>query len=427
MSIDFYKEFGEYGYLANYSNHGFYKDGVYYPTVEHFYQSQKFSDPEIINKIISCKTPKEASNIGRCRDLIRKDHFASQKLQVMEEGVYLKFKQNLDIRSKLFETRNQSIREMSVKESYWGVGPNLDGENHIGKILEHVRSRLKEDFFKDLIDQCRDKKIYVIGHSNPDIDSYYSSFLLTRILKSFGIDCVCAVRDTSFADPKWIQDYPIADYEVVEDYNSKNFILVDHNSLDGILKENVLAAFDHHRITGEVSNLYEAEYSSCGLLLYDFFKNYYSFTEEDKTMIAFTVLSDTEFLTSSRFGEEDQLLYEELGIPLQLEELKKKYLKTNNFQLDICSNFFKDFKKYNYDKLVIKRSMIRSYHDDFNKYFPIYQKEMDSYDIDLLIWCDYEDISTFISYSDESFQFPYFTTSTYLVLDYLKEKKYLKK
>ena len=26
MSIDFYKEFGELGYLANYSNHGFYKD-----------------------------------------------------------------------------------------------------------------------------------------------------------------------------------------------------------------------------------------------------------------------------------------------------------------------------------------------------------------------------------------------------------------
>ena len=50
--IEFYKEFGELGYLANYSNHGFTKDGVFYKTVEHYYQSEKFDDPEIKNKII---------------------------------------------------------------------------------------------------------------------------------------------------------------------------------------------------------------------------------------------------------------------------------------------------------------------------------------------------------------------------------------
>jgi predicted NAD-dependent protein-ADP-ribosyltransferase YbiA (DUF1768 family) len=33
--IEFYKEFGDLGYLANYSNHGFSIDGVYYKTVEH--------------------------------------------------------------------------------------------------------------------------------------------------------------------------------------------------------------------------------------------------------------------------------------------------------------------------------------------------------------------------------------------------------
>ena len=43
MSVDFYKEHGPLGYLANYSNHGFTVDGVYYKTAEHYYQANKNS------------------------------------------------------------------------------------------------------------------------------------------------------------------------------------------------------------------------------------------------------------------------------------------------------------------------------------------------------------------------------------------------
>ena len=68
MSICFYKEFGELGYLATYSNHGFYKDGIFYKTSEHYYQSKKFDDPDVVNRIINAKTPKEASIIGRDRN-----------------------------------------------------------------------------------------------------------------------------------------------------------------------------------------------------------------------------------------------------------------------------------------------------------------------------------------------------------------------
>ena len=60
MSIDFYKEHGPLGYLANYSNHGFIKDGVYYKTAEHYYQASKFDDEAIRKKIINAETTKEA-------------------------------------------------------------------------------------------------------------------------------------------------------------------------------------------------------------------------------------------------------------------------------------------------------------------------------------------------------------------------------
>ena len=125
MAINFYKEYGPLGYLASYSDHGFYIDGIYYPTVEHYYQSEKFDDALIKKKIISSKTPKEASTIGRDRNLKRIDGFSNKKLSVMYKGTLEKFLQNSTIRSKLIETRNNEIEEMTEKESSLSI-PKLD-------------------------------------------------------------------------------------------------------------------------------------------------------------------------------------------------------------------------------------------------------------------------------------------------------------
>lgn len=427
MAVEFYKEFGDLGYLANYSDHGFTVDGVHYKTVEHFYQASKFDDPKIRERILECETPKEASVIGRDRSLPRIPNFREIKNQKMEEGIYHKFSQNKDIRSKLIETRNQEIREMSEKESYWGVGPNLDGENHVGQILMKVRERVKEELKREIVEKCKGKKIYVMGHSKPDPDSVFSSYLLAQILKSFGVDAVFAVRDTDFVEGDLIQDYLPEDAEVVTDYEDKNFVLVDHNSLKGIPKENVIGAIDHHRITGEVEDLIEMEYASTGLLLYDLFKEDYPFSSKEKELIGLTVLSDTEYLTSSRFGGEDKELYQSLGLELDANALKKKYFKTTIFNLDIRENLFKDYKEYDYDKFKIKRSMIKSYTKDREEHYDEYVESMKKNSINLLIWCDYEELATYICYQDVSLKFPYFTTSTMLVLDYLKKEKYLTK
>ena len=424
MAIEFYKEFGELGYLANYSNHGFWKNGIYYKTVEHYYQSEKFKNPEIKKRIINAKTPKEASTIGRDRDNRRIDDFKKIKIKVMEEGVFQKFLQNCDIRSKLIETRNQEIKEMSTKESFWGVGPNLDGENHIGKILMKVRERVKEAVWNQILGNCKNKKVYVIGHPNPDADSIFSSIILTHILKSFGIEAVFAVRDENFVDKELIKDYLEEEYEVIKDYQNKYFILVDHNDLNSIPKKNVIGSIDHHRITGEVDNLIEIEYASTALLLYDLLKRKYSFTEKEKLLIGLTVLSDTEYLTSSRFTREDQELYYSLDLGIDAKKYQAKYFKTTDFSKPSEENFHEDYKEYNINQNRIKRSMIRSYHDQLEEYFDRYIEEMEKEDIDLLIWCDYEEKNTKVYYK-KKIDFPYFTTSTNLVLKYLQDKNIL--
>jgi len=63
----------------------------------------------------------------------------------MFDAVYYKFKQNPDIKKKLLETGNEEIVEETVKENYWGCGPNHDGENNYGKILCKVREQLRKE------------------------------------------------------------------------------------------------------------------------------------------------------------------------------------------------------------------------------------------------------------------------------------------
>lgn len=421
MSIDFYKEFGELGYLANYSSYGFTVDGIYYPTVEHYYQASKFTDPSLIQKILACKSPKEASVIGRDPKNQRIPHFKEIKNQKMEEGIYYKFQQNKDIRCRLLETRNQEIREMSVKESYWGVGPNQDGENVIGKILMKVRSRLLQEVKNEIISRAKEESaVYVIGHAKADADSFLSAYLLTRILKSYGVNAIFAVRDEEFVDSNLIKDFCQEDYSVVSSYDDKKIILVDHNDLQGIPKENVIGAFDHHRITYEVLDLIEAEYASSGLLLYDLFRSDYPFSEKEKDLIALTVLADTEYLTSSRFSDTDKKLYEELQSSLDSKELQKKYLKTISFRREIYENFHEDYKEYPFQNGVIHRSIIKSYTKECQEFLPAYLSSMKDCGIDLIIWCDYEAQKTYVCYQDEVIPFPIFTTSTMLVLDYLE-------
>ena len=131
--IRFYKEFGEYGYLATYSNHGFYKDGVFWKTSEHYYQAQKF------------ETPKSASIIGRSRNFKIRSDWDKIKQKVMFDAVYYKFKQNKDILQKLLDTGEAEIVEATVKENYWGCGLNNDGQNNYGKILVKVREKLRQE------------------------------------------------------------------------------------------------------------------------------------------------------------------------------------------------------------------------------------------------------------------------------------------
>ena len=426
--IEFYKEFGELGYLANYSNHGFTKNGIFYKTVEHYYQSEKFDDPEIKKRIINAPTPKEASNIGRDRSNIRKDNFKEIKNQVMFDGILEKFRQNRDITYKLIETRNKKIAEATIDEYYWGIGKDKSGKNVIGDILVKVRERIKREILDNIIMNCKGKEVFVLGHKNPDADSIISSYILSRILKRLGANAHFAVLSEQYeyckSDIKLINNFIKEEPVIVDDINNKLFVLVDHNNLEGLSTDNVIGAIDHHIMTDEVYDTLEIEYASTGLLIYDLFKDMYEFTCVEKELIGLSVLADTDYLCSSRFTEEDKKLFLELDFKLDVEKLQKEYFLVNDMSLSIMDNLMINYKEYIKDIGRVRRSLIYTYTEEYENNFKKYVEYLNNSDDNwLLIWCDFERKNTYVWFMGKTYELGYLVTSTNLVFKYLEDKR----
>lgn len=145
MAIYFYKQYGELGYLANYSDHGFFADDKYWKTAEHYFQAQKFFDEDIKEMIRLAETPKQASEIGRRRDLPLRKDWEEVKKDIMLETVLMKFRANEDILKLLLLTGDEELVENTTKEWYWGCGPDKTGQNNYGKILVKARTILRDE------------------------------------------------------------------------------------------------------------------------------------------------------------------------------------------------------------------------------------------------------------------------------------------
>ncbi|OUL37407.1 Swarming motility protein ybiA [Nostoc sp. T09] len=145
MTIYFYKVWQPYGCFSNFSPHGIQIQGIYWPTVEHYYQAQKFVgsiDAVIIPVIHNAQTPEEAAALGRCSTRQIRADWELVKTQVMREAVLKKFLTHAEIRDILLSTGNEILVENSPKDYFWGCGANKTGQNHLGKVLMSVREEI---------------------------------------------------------------------------------------------------------------------------------------------------------------------------------------------------------------------------------------------------------------------------------------------
>jgi len=144
-TIEFNSKSASYSELSNFHLSPFMLEGKQWPTVEHYFQAQKFpADPVLQEKVRAAKTSVGAKRLGQTKTAAFRSDWETVKDEVMEKGIKAKFQQNPGLATLLAGTGSAWLIEKAPRDSYWGSGPNGCGKNKTGHIIMRVRSALAE-------------------------------------------------------------------------------------------------------------------------------------------------------------------------------------------------------------------------------------------------------------------------------------------
>ena len=142
MTIYFYTKNDQYGEFSNFSPHGIEVDRLWWPTVEHFFQAQKFEDSDYREQIRTAHNAKQAATLGRSRKVKLRADWETVKEDIMYQAVLKKFQTHAELKELLLSTGDQDIVENAPGDYYWGCGKEGTGLNRLGEILMRVREEI---------------------------------------------------------------------------------------------------------------------------------------------------------------------------------------------------------------------------------------------------------------------------------------------
>ena len=139
---------GPWGFLSNFSPHGFTINGIWFDTNEHWYQANKtcVGDTDSFMEIVRASTPGKAKRLGQ-KVKLRPD-WEHRKVDVMVEGVMKKFQQNPHLITLLKSTGDKILVEGNHwHDNIWGdcsceKCQKIVGKNLLGNVLMHVRDTI---------------------------------------------------------------------------------------------------------------------------------------------------------------------------------------------------------------------------------------------------------------------------------------------
>ena len=118
-AIYFYSKTTAYYELSNFSPHGFPLDGAYWPTVEHYFQAQKFpAQPAYQEQIRRARSPKDAKAMGRSRKVPLRPGWEEVKDDVMRRALRAKFVAHPKLAALLLETGERAMIENAPSDYY---------------------------------------------------------------------------------------------------------------------------------------------------------------------------------------------------------------------------------------------------------------------------------------------------------------------
>ena len=131
---------GPYRFLSNFWMVPIKIGVLTFASVEHAYQAAKSLDPEDWYAIQRCESAAHAKRAGQ-KVKLRPD-WDDVKIDAMRQLCIAKFTQHSELTHLLVETGDQELIEGNTwGDTFWGVCNGV-GENHLGKILMHIRSQL---------------------------------------------------------------------------------------------------------------------------------------------------------------------------------------------------------------------------------------------------------------------------------------------
>ena len=138
-----------YIYFSPYTAHAITIDGVVFPTVEHAYQCQRYTDSKIIEEIRAATSPLKAWEVSTKYKKLQIPEFKSDdyKRKVMKRMMRLKAEQHEEVRKALVDSGTLKIVKHIVTyppgDGFWDDGVDGKGQNEIGKMWMEIREEMK--------------------------------------------------------------------------------------------------------------------------------------------------------------------------------------------------------------------------------------------------------------------------------------------
>lgn len=114
-------------------------------------KARLMGDEETRQKILKCRTPKQAKRIGRDVFPWNEQLWVERRCEIMFTGCLAKFSSTPELHAAILATGRQVLVEASPLDRIWGVGvgaikaqdPNeWKGHNLLGRVLMQVRESL---------------------------------------------------------------------------------------------------------------------------------------------------------------------------------------------------------------------------------------------------------------------------------------------
>ena len=119
-----------------------------FDTTEHAYQFSKFWEAGsvnqriILNAIRHAQSAHEAFKIAQDHTSCIHPSWKDRRVDVMRGILRSKVARHEYVQRKLLETGDRELIENSWRDSFWGWGPNKDGQNQLGKLWMEIRDEL---------------------------------------------------------------------------------------------------------------------------------------------------------------------------------------------------------------------------------------------------------------------------------------------